>query len=128
MASVPPVEAPIASTAPGGSTVAASRGGGDGAASCEPPAGSGRRIRAACGGADFLREILAQFSHRVRPARFGQNFDGAEFQRLQGSRARRLGKAADDDGRQRMEMHQFFQKGQAIHAGHFDVQRQHVGA
>src|SRR5450759_5860973 len=25
-------------------------------------------------------------------------------------------------------MHQLFQKGQAVHAGHFDVQREHVGA
>jgi hypothetical protein len=38
-----------------------------------------------------------------------------------------LGQAADDYGRQRMEVHQFFQEGQAIHPRHFNVQCEHVG-
>src|ERR1019366_43016 len=108
IASVPPVEAPIASTVPGGSAGAASRTGGG-------------------GGTHLLGQALPQFSDRVRTAGFGQNFDGAEFQGLKGGKAGRLSQAADDDGRHRVEMHQLFQEGEAIHAGHFDIQRDHVG-
>src|ERR1035437_2113869 len=45
---------------------------------------SGFRAAYAGGGgrAHLLRQVLAQFSHRVRTAGFGQNFDGAEFQGL----------------------------------------------
>ena len=82
MASVPPVEAPIASTVPAGSAGAARRAGEDGLASRGLTGGFRAADAGGRGGADFLRQVVAQFSYRVRTAGFGQNLDGAEFQRL----------------------------------------------
>ena len=128
MASVPPVEAPIASTVPGGSAVAVRRAGCGRFGLGRGADGFRTAYARSGGGANLLREVVPQLSHRVRTAGLGQNLDRAEFQRLYGGAARGLREAADDDGGQRMEVHQLLQKGQAIHARHFDVQREHIGA
>ena len=127
MASVPPVDAPIAIT---GLLRERSRGlrCGHGRAcrdiqtvapSAEPWLAAAARI--------FAASVFRKFAHRIGSARLGQHFHGAEFQRLQRGLAGWLGQRTDDDRRHGMKVHQLLQEGEPVHARHFDVQGQHVG-
>jgi hypothetical protein len=76
---------------------------------------------------DALLELLGHLADRIGPAGLGDHVHGAGLQRLDGGRGSRLGHRADDDDRQRVVLHQLAQEGQAVHARHLDVERQHVG-
>ena len=76
----------------------------------------------------LLRQIVLQLAHRIRAARFRQHFHGAILQSFESRLARGLRERTDHDHRQRIELHQFLEKRQAVHARHLDIQRQDVRA
>jgi len=59
--------------------------------------------------------------------RLEDDVDRAELQRAHGQLARRLGEARADHDRQRRLVHQLAQKGQPVHARHFQIEDDHVG-
>ena len=126
MASVPPVDAPIASTVPGAHAEAAQARGRLRLWLRRRLYGSRRTQPGRRRGTHLARQIVPQLAHRVRPARLRQHVHGAIFQRPESRRAGWLRQTADHDRRQRMEMHQLLQKRQPVHARHLDIQRQHI--
>src|ERR1700677_2017636 len=59
--------------------------------------------------------------------RLGDKVDRAESQRLEGGVSARLGMGAEQDHRQRCAAHDEAQRLHAIHARHFQIERNHVG-
>ena len=77
----------------------------------------GRRLhRLAEHHARFLQKLFAAQS------RLGDDLDRAVFERLQRALRAFFGQARTDDHRDRVLGHDLLQEGQAVHAGHFDIQ------
>ena len=59
--------------------------------------------------------------------RLRDKIHGADFERPQRGVRAFLGQRGDHDHGHRAQRHQLLQKGDAVHAGHLDVERQHIG-
>jgi hypothetical protein len=129
IASVPPVDAPIAITV---FCEQVRRKGGLGR-------GRGRRRLArdtrcrfhlrAGGDANLVADFLAiALQHRdIVGPRLGQEVDGAQFEGLQGDFGAGRGQGRNHDHRHRSQAHKPVQELEAVHARHFHVQGQDVG-
>jgi hypothetical protein len=88
---------------------------------CGPhPRGGGCLYRLAQHKARFLQKLFA-----AHP-RFGDDVDRPIFQGLEGALRALLGQAGTDHHRYRVLRHDLLQEGQAIHARHLDVERDHI--
>ena len=121
MACVPPVDAPIRIRP---LACASFTGAGVGAGA----AAHVREAHRASGPqrANAVLQFGGDITDRVRSARFGDDVDRAGGQRLDARGRSGLRHRAHDDHRQRMVRHQLAQEGQAVHARHLDVERDHV--
>ena len=76
---------------------------------------------------DPLGDAVGDLADGVRAARLADDVDGADAQRLDAGGRALLRQRADDDGRNRMVLHQLAQEAEAVHARHLDVERDDVG-
>jgi hypothetical protein len=100
----------------------------------EGPHGQGRgrfAIRGPhqCGGcgANHGGQGHPQLPDRERSVGLGQYIDGSRPERFERGMGRGSGQGTDDDDRQGVMLHQFAEECKAVHARHFDIERQHVG-
>ncbi len=80
------------------------------------------------GRANLVGELLRVVEHAVANAdlRLGDEIDRAQFQRAQRDFVAALGQRRHHHDRHRPQAHQLLEEVEAVHARHFDVERQHV--
>ena len=98
---------------------------------CTRPGGAGCDGAEACGGRRFngfaegggrlLEELLGS------QAGLGDDIDGAVFERPESALRPFLGEAGTDHDRDGVLAHDLLQEGETVHAGHFDIEGDHVG-
>jgi hypothetical protein len=71
--------------------------------------------------------VRDEFADRIGLSGLGEDFDGAGFHARQRGLAALGGERADDDHGHGVMLHQAAQEREPVHAGHLDVEREHIG-